>query len=809
MTVRAVSLGLLLGLLISALSYFNDTVIRQSFFISNHLPVSVFGVLVFALLMLNPALRMLGARWPLGPTELAMMTALGLAACGWPGHSYFFGLIPNVAMPNHWNRTSTAWQSTGAMSYVPGGSAALAEGHVRDWRALVMYLAAPAASESHESLRAIWDHFGPSQKSVLIDAERGGRIRQSDRATVLLRLNRALADPNLFPLSALLQMDLPRAAEQARDQMQAGQSLTSAQVMRLNRMALVSMMPDAVWPPPRGDGVLLAGGEAEPAVHQVVFGSAKSEGVSLAGIPWEVWWPTLRLWGGLGLLLAGAALCLSLIVHPQWSQRELLPYPLARFVREICEREPASPWPKIAASRLFWIGVLAMIVLHTINGLGTWFPDVPKISLSFNFYALHQLFPNAKRIEGQWYVFSPRIYLAVAAFAVFLPSKTSFSVGISYFAYLAFAAILLQRGIPTGNSVLGGDAGNMMRFGAYVAAGVVIFYAGRRYYTHVMGGMLCLGRHADTPIYAIIAGYGLCLTAALSVVMLYSAGLDSVLSVLFVLMTLLTFVVLSRIVCETGMFFVQTWWMPVGVLTALLGIEAIGPTGYIVLALASIVLIGDPRTLLMPYLSTALQLRGRNRGLSPEQLAPWLVVMLLAGFAVAGMATFAVVHSYGAGGVSKWAFQTLPMMPFDNLAGHLADMSAHDTLGDAMKAPAGLAWSAITLDGVAVSWALLGMGLWLATAFARLRLAWWPIHPVLFLIWGTMPSAQFAVSFLLGWLIKTAAVKSFGVKGHSSMMPLMVGVIAGELLAALLWIIVGGTYYGVTGQVPATYRIFP
>ena len=40
-------------------------------------------------------------------------------------------------------------------------------------------------------------------------------------------------------------------------------------------------------------------------------------------------------------------------------------------------------------------------------------------------------------------------------------------------------------------------------------------------------------------------------------------------------------------------------------------------------------------------------------------------------------------------------------------------------------------------------------------------------------------------------------------------LPLMIGVIAGELFAALGWIVVGLLYYLVTGQTPADYVLLP
>src|SRR5690606_14523290 len=109
----------------------------------------------------------------------------------------------------------------------------------------------------------------------------------------------------------------------------------------------------------------------------------------------------------------------------------------------------------------------------------------------------------------------------------------------------------------------------------------------------------------------------------------------------------------------------------------------------------------------------------------------------------------------------------------------------------------------------AYAWLLMGLALVIGCAAARLRLPWWPLHPVAFLLWGTYPITQFAFSFLLGWLIKAAVVRTSGAKGYHTIKPLMVGIIAGELFAGLLWIGVGAAHYFRTGQPPSAYGIFP
>src|SRR5690606_3662632 len=118
------------------------------------------------------------------------------------------------------------------------------------------------------------------------------------------------------------------------------------------------------------------------------------------------------------------------------------------------------------------------------------------------------------------------------------------------------------------------------------------------------------------------------------------AGLDPLLSIIFVAMCMLMFLVIARISAETGLFFIQSWWMPMGMLAALFGADAIGPTPYVVLALASVLLVGDPRETLMPYITNGLQMSDRTARTSPGRIAWPLAAMVLISFVVALGMTF-------------------------------------------------------------------------------------------------------------------------------------------------------------------------
>lgn len=117
MTPRAVALGLLGAAFICGYTYFNDGVLRQTMFVGNYMPTSVYGGLLLALFCLNPLLRrasrLAGNRlaWlrPLSARELVVIVALALPACCVP-YSSMLRILPKAAMlPHHYARTQPGW----------------------------------------------------------------------------------------------------------------------------------------------------------------------------------------------------------------------------------------------------------------------------------------------------------------------------------------------------------------------------------------------------------------------------------------------------------------------------------------------------------------------------------------------------------------------------------------------------------------------------------------------------------------------------------------------------------------------------
>jgi len=76
-------------------------------------------------------------------------------------------------------------------------------------------------------------------------------------------------------------------------------------------------------------------------------------------------------------------------------------------------------------------------------------------------------------------------------------------------------------------------------------------------------------------------------------------------------------------------------------------------------------------------------------------------------------------------------------------------------------------------------------------SFLRLRFAWWPLHPIGYLMIGTYPGAHLWFSIMLGWLAKTLIVRFGGPDMFVRAKPLFLGLIVGESAAAGFWLTMG------------------
>jgi hypothetical protein len=211
----------------------------------------------------------------------------------------------------------------------------------------------------------------------------------------------------------------------------------------------------------------------------------------------------------------------------------------------------------------------------------------------------------------------------------------------------------------------------------------------------------------------------------------------------------------------------------------------------------------------MPYMVNSLNLLSRERvGLG--RVAAWSAGAVTLGLAAGLVVTLYLQYDRGtdmaAGG---WFTRTVPSYPFHISSDISQRLKSQGRLEQSDAMPS---WrrplAARPETKFAISF-IVGVVLVVGCYIARLRVRGWPIHPAVFLLWGWSHAAKLAFSFFVGWAVKTSVAKYGGWKMVQTVKPVMIGLIAGEMLGAFVPAVISALYYFVTGELPPSYSIMP
>ena len=227
-----------------------------------------------------------------------------------------------------------------------------------------------------------------------------------------------------------------------------------------------------------------------------------------------------------------------------------------------------------------------------------------------------------------------------------------------------------------------------------------------------------------------------------------------------------------------------------------------------ILLMFSLVLVVDPRETLMPFISGSMKVND-DQQLKLGKSLSWCTVALIIGMAIAIPMTIFLQYKYGTPWADAWASKVVPRMTCDNVNAVAQKLIQQDKLETTAAYTSLQRIMAMRPEPSAMLAGVIGIALVLVFAFARLHITWWPIHPVLFLVWATEPQRRMAGAFLIGWIIKSLVSKYGGAKCYQMMKPTMFGLVAGEILGALIPCVICAIYYGMTKEIPPRFMVLP
>ncbi len=576
------------------------------------------------------------------------------------------------------------------------------------------------------------------------------------------------------------------------------------------------------------EGVLPADGQYVPEFTDPgLFGAGTEDNlVSFSEVPMRFWENPLTIWLPVTVLFTLSAICIGMIVHQQWSKHERLRYPLAEVAGEFLNVNE-SGLPKLMKSGAFWWGLAIIFFIRANNGVAAWMSVISSggqwlnIPMTFNFGAILSKWPDLQQADP-WSVFLfyiPTIYPTIAAIAFLLATDVSFTVGIAPFIYLAMSFVLLKG---YGVSVAAAGGGDYMmgglaiwqRFGSYLALTLMILYIGRQYYSQVfLRAVTFRKRRDDIESYAAWAcRIGLLSMAAIVAIFVFM-GLNPLFALMLVCLVMIVFIGLSRINCESGLFLSLPRWQPLGVMVGLFGAAAIGPQAIFMIALISVLFTAAPLECIMPFFLNGMKIC-TDRGIRPSRTGTSAMATYIITLAVAVPVVLWATHNYGllrGNYHQRWSTVTLPSYYHDASNRIFEDLHSESKFSESEQMSEFQRMNPRNWEDEKGFWKYAGLGVAGVLVFSvlRLRLHWWPLHPILFVIWGTRQSAEVATSFLLGWCIKSA-VTNLGTKDTFRQVRMfMFGAIAADLIAALISMCLGMAYYTVTDKTPPTMYFFP
>ncbi len=795
MSRRAIGLALLGVIGLSAVTFYNNFVIRNTNLIHSYLPVGVFGGAFLFVLTVNPLLKRIGRAAALSASELAGVVVVMMFACGIVGAGILEHATTLAMMPWHWERTQPGWR---------GDPALLDARSIRNELALRRALAEAGARPAGDPLRALAARLpAPAPEE------------EAETEAWLKALNAALADPGwTSEVAPAWRAALPTYAMRWWDE--APERRRPETVVGLNRALLEAALPGVVLPrrpraldlaPPR----MLADPERDPAALPgfVAGFSNDAERLPIRSAPWRAWHRAFLFWGPLIFAMSVVTIGLALVVHRQWSHHEQLPYPTVEFIRALLPEGDRAAG-HLFRERLFWIGFGLVFALHMVNYAHIWWPNyVIPIRRTLDLTPLLELAPVFRR-GGAFGLFDPTLFFTAIGFAYFISSEVSLSLGLAPYLYALATGVAAGLGVAFGSGHLQLNIEAQLYAGAYTAMFVAVLYSGRHFYASVARRALGLPGGGAVDAAAVWGFRVAALGFFVFIGQLIVVGVEPGLALLYTLGAVMIFVTVSRLLAEGGVFFLHQHFYPCALLMSFLGPVAAGYDQMLILGLVSAMLLIDPREALMPFAVTGLRLAERA-GARTGTVARWGMVGVLLALLVATPTMLYYQYRDGALRTGhEWMVNAVPRLPFVRAVSMTQALQAQGALESAnrMRGFAQRLRRATPRPALMVAF-FTTFGLVALFSFLRHRFAAWPLHPFLFLVLGTYQSRVMGFSFLLGWGVKKLVMKYGGAGLFQRVKPLMVGLVSGEVLAATMPLLVGALYTAATGRPAPSVRILP
>ena len=488
-------------------------------------------------------------------------------------------------------------------------------------------------------------------------------------------------------------------------------------------------------------------------------------------IPWGEWLSPLAHWSTFFLALSFMMICMSVILHRQWSTHERLDYPMAQVPLQMIESASSTgPFSQLAPlfhNRWMWTGFAVPFTLVGLEGLRSYYPAVPTLDLSFYMSIFSDTGGLNFDVNYAWIGFSYLVNLdiSLSIWVFFLLSKLQDSI-------LYSAGIASSEKLSSYAYQASADPAHQ-GMGACIVFVLYGLWVGRRHFRDVLLKAWRPDRGIDDSEELIsyrTAVVGFLLSLLFVGAWLWNSGMPLVILPLFLACCLIFYVMITRVIATAGIATARSPMIASFVVISTMGSSIVGAKGIVALAL-TYPWQSEMRIFPMIACANSLKLAETVRG--PKRRLFWAMALALV-ISVVG-ATFMFIYvAYSHGGVNLQNFfmSGLAQRPYVDLKVYFLNATSPDIRG--------LIFTGV---GAAVEGLLIT---------AQHRLHWWPLHPLGFVIGNGWLTHTLWFSVCLAWLLKFIIMKYGGMTRYLASRPFFIGVILGQATAAGVWLVING-----------------
>ncbi len=505
-----------------------------------------------------------------------------------------------------------------------------------------------------------------------------------------------------------------------------------------------------------------------------------------ASVPWGAWLVPLGFWIGFVLISYAMFGCLSVILRAQWAEREALAFPLLKLPLTMTEDMDAPGKSGLVSgffrNPMMWSGFGIAVFIQMMKGLHVYFPDFPDFPTSIPAGPLLSEAPW-NQIGGMQDI---SVFPMVVGITYLLTSEISFSLWFFYL-FLKFQNIVAYSAGYPRDTLPGADGfpdkiftGNQVG-GCYLAYVALILWTGREHFKHV--ALRAIGRakaregEATEMISYPLAFWGFIVSIALMIGATVASGVRADIAIALWFSYLVLAIGLSRVAVEGGMLALQHHTNPLGAIARLLGS---GPSGWMTLdngvtsaAFFQQGMVNHMRGFIMPSFIHSFKL-AHDHKISRKPLGALIVTTILIAVVVSWITT--VNLGYNAEGALSFGHKWWSQQGGQNSVNFIKLMNGSN------RGSAPVAWFWLSFGG-ALTWGMMLM---------RSRFAWFPLHPIGYIMSLSYSSATFWFSIFLGWMCKGLISKFGGGDAYRKTIPLFLGLALGDVFMIFFWLVIDG-----------------